>query len=119
MCYNGPRKVITVRIPTERKRPTPVKMTLAGENTWDIYKRVNLRGGCPEAYQANTRSKNVREGGQNVDRGIKPFRPSFVGTPGLIEALYLLLKKSKNGSRRIACLQLRGEWMSAQIVPRA
>ena len=43
MCYNGLRRVIAVRIPTERKRPTPAKMTLAGENTWDIYKRANLR----------------------------------------------------------------------------
>ena len=43
MCYNGPREVITVRIHTERKRPTPAKMRLAGENTWDMYKRAHLR----------------------------------------------------------------------------
>ena len=43
MCYNGPRKIITVRIPTERKRPIPAKMRLAGDHTWDMYKRAHLR----------------------------------------------------------------------------
>ena len=63
-----------------------------------------MRSACPEAYQTNTRSKNVRESGQNVDRGIKPFRPSFIGTPGLIWALDLLLKNRKNGGGRVAVL---------------
>ena len=62
-----------------------------------------MRSTCPEAYQTNTRSKNVRESGQNVDRRIKPFRP-FTGTPGLIWALDLLLKNRKNGGGRVAVL---------------
>ena len=52
-------------------------------------------------------------------RRIEPFCPSLIViTSGLIRPLELLLKKSNNGGRGIAGLQLRGEWMSTQIVPR-
>ena len=74
---------------------------------------------CPEAHQANTRSKSVGEGIQDVDGWIKPFRPSLIGTLRLIQPLDLLLKDSKNGSGRGAGLQLRGEWMRNQILPGA
>ena len=63
-----------------------------------------MRSACFEAYQTNTRSKNVRESRQNVDRRIKPFRPSFIGTPDLIWALDLLLKNRKKGGGRVAVL---------------
>ena len=69
-------------------------MALAGENTCHINMREFQRIVCPEAYKADTRSKNVREGIQDVDGWIKPFRPSFIGTPGQIQPLDLLLKDS-------------------------
>jgi hypothetical protein len=68
-------------------------------------------------YQANS-SNCLGKGKKHVYRRIEPFCPSFIGTPGLIRPLELLLKKSNNGGRRIAGLQLRGEWMSTQIVLR-
>ena len=73
----------------------PAKMALAGENTCHINMRMRIseRSVCSEAYQANTCSKNVREGIQYVDDWIKPFRQSFIGsTPGQIHPLELQLK---------------------------
>ena len=67
-------------------------MALAGENTCHIDMREFKGIVCPEAYKADTRPKNVREGIQDVDGWIKPFRPSFIGTLGQIQPLDLLLK---------------------------
>jgi hypothetical protein len=83
MCYNGPSKV-NKKIHTERRMPTPAKMTLEGENTCHVNMREDLRQSVPETYQANTCSDNVGEGIQDVDGRIKPFRPSFIGIPGPI-----------------------------------
>ena len=84
MCYNGSRK-FNKDIHTERKTPTPAKMTLAGENTCHVNMREQDSKKCmSEAYQADTRSNHVREGIQDVDRWIKPLRPSFIGIPRLI-----------------------------------
>ena len=66
---------------------------------------------CCEAYQANTRSENVRESVKDVDGRIKPFCPSLISTPGLIQTLNLLLKDDQNGTGRLACLELSSEWM--------
>jgi hypothetical protein len=67
------------------------------------------------SYQANARSnglrRNVRE---DVDGGVEPVCPSIVATPGLIQALDLLLKDSKNGSGRITGLKLSGERMASK-----
>jgi hypothetical protein len=68
------------------------------------------------SYQANS-SNCLGKGKKHVYGRIEPFRPSFVGIPGLIQPLDLLLKNSNNGSRRVAGLHLRGEWMSTQILP--
>ena len=71
---------------------------------------------CPETYQANTGSKNVRESIEYADGRIKPFCPSLIGTPGPIKPLELLLKDSDDGTGRVAGLELDGEWMCTQIV---
>ena len=47
---------------------------------------------------------------------IKPFCPPFIGTPGLIQPLNLLLKDKKNGTGRFAGFELSGEWMCKEIV---
>ena len=67
------------------------------------------------SYQAN-RSNCLGKGKKHIDRRIETFCPPLIGTPGLIYPLELLLKNSKYGGRRIAVLQLRGEWMITQIV---
>jgi hypothetical protein len=48
------------------------------------YEGSELEQLCPEAYHASTRFKNGRESLQNVHGRIKPFRPSFIATPGMI-----------------------------------
>ena len=82
---------------------------------WILESRSRASG-CPDTYQANTGSKNVREGIENVDGWIQPFRPSLIGTPGLIKPLELFLKDSDDGIGRVAGLELSGEWMCTQIV---
>ena len=47
MCYNGPSKV-NKDIHTERRMPTPAKMTLAGENTCHVNMREKIRKVYPE-----------------------------------------------------------------------
>ena len=42
------------------------------------------------SYEANC-SNCLGESEEDVYGGIEPLSPSFIGTPGLIEALYLLL----------------------------
>jgi hypothetical protein len=66
---------------------------------------------CPWTYQANTRSKCTRKRQEDTYRWIKPFCPSFIGIPGLIQPLELLLKDGKNVARRVAGLELGGKWM--------
>jgi hypothetical protein len=48
---------------------------------------------------------------QDFDSGSKPFCPLSIGTPRLPYLLGLLLKNSKNGTGRIKCLELIGEWV--------
>jgi hypothetical protein len=102
----------SIRIHTERRMPTPAKITLAGENSCHMHirKRAGTRA-CPEAYQANTGSKNAREGIKDVHGRIQPFRPTFIGTPGLLQPMDLLVKDSENGTWRVAGLELGGEWV--------
>ena len=71
-------------IHTERRMPTPAKMTLAGENTCHVNMRERISDKCTRTYQANTCSNNVREGIYDVDGRIKPFCALFIGIPGLI-----------------------------------
>ncbi|KAI0271996.1 hypothetical protein BGY98DRAFT_936844 [Russula aff. rugulosa BPL654] len=66
---------------------------------------------CPKAYQASTRLKNGRESLQNVHCWIKPFGPSFIATPGLIQSLNLLLKDNDNVTRSVTGLEPGGEWL--------
>jgi hypothetical protein len=73
-----------LRILTERRMPTPAKITFAGGNACYINERVELEQICPEAYHASTRFKNRRESLQNVYGWIEPFGPSSFATPGLI-----------------------------------
>ena len=45
---------------------------------------------------------------QDINGGIQPFCPFFIGTLGLIKGLYLGSKNSENGARRVAQLELGG-----------
>jgi hypothetical protein len=101
---------------TERRTPTPAKITFAGGNACYKNMCVELEQICPEAYQGSTRLKNGRESLQNVHCWIKPFGPSFIATPGLIQSLNLLLKDNNNGTRSVTGLKPGGEWVSKQII---
>ena len=100
------------RILTERRTPMPAKTTFAGGKACYIKMSVWNSNKCPEAYQASTGLKNGRESLQDIDGWIKPFGPSFIATPGLIESLDLLLKDNDNGTRRVTVLEPVGERMS-------
>jgi len=66
---------------------------------------------CSEAHQADTLSKSPRECIEDVHYRIKPSRPSFVTSSGLILSLKLLLKDGENGTGRVARLELGDEGM--------
>jgi hypothetical protein len=58
---------------TKRRTPTPTNMAFAGENTCHIYMRVQISSSSRlEAYQANTLSKGLREGIEDVHSRTKP-----------------------------------------------
>jgi hypothetical protein len=76
------------------------------------FENVVLEEICPETYHASTRFKNRRESLQNVHGWIKPFKPPFIASPGLIQSLDLLLKDSDNGTGRVTSLEPGGERMS-------
>jgi len=71
---------------------------------------------CPEAHQANTLSESRREGIEDIDSWVEPFRQLVIAAPGLIQLTDLLLNDSENGGGRVACLKLGGEWMSKEVV---
>ena len=71
----------------------------------------SLTSSRPVAYQANTLSKCLREGIEDIDGRIKPPGPSIIDASGLILPLYLLVKDGENIAWRVAVLELGGEWM--------
>jgi hypothetical protein len=99
-----------LRIRAERRTPIPAKTTVAGENACPINMSRSRISACRWTYQANCASC-LGESKKDVNGWIKPFRPSIVTTPGLIQPLDLLLKDSKNIAGRFAVLELGGEWM--------
>ena len=68
-----------------------------------------------ETHQANAFSKCCRDGIKGIHRWVQPSCLSLVGSSRLIELLNLLLEHGENGGRRVACLELGGEWMCYEI----
>jgi hypothetical protein len=66
-------------------------------------------------YQANTLPKSLRESKEDVHGRIKPSCPPFIGSSGLIQPLELLLKNSKNGTGRVAKLELGDEGVCEKV----
>ena len=60
----------------------PAKITVAGENACQIDMRLHISD-KRILYQANG-SKCLGEGKEDIDGGVEPICPSFVGTPRLI-----------------------------------
>ena len=58
------------------------------------------------AYQANTLSKAIREGANDIDGWTEPLGPALIQRP-----YYLLVKDGENGGMRAACLELGGKAM--------
>jgi len=71
---------------------------------------------CAEAHQASTLSESRREGIEDIDGWVEPFRQLVIAALGLIQLMDLLLKDGENVGRRVACLKLGGEWMSKEVV---
>jgi hypothetical protein len=104
------------RIHTERRTPTPAKITFAGENTWKISMRYTSQSSShPETYQTNALAKCLSERIQDIDGWVKPFRQLLIAASRSIEVLDLLLKDGENGGWRVAGLKLGGEWMGEEI----
>jgi len=53
---------------------------------------------------------------EDVYSWVEPPRPDFISTLRLIEFLDLLLKHVENVARRVAVLQLGGEWVVTKIL---
>ena len=71
-------------IRTERRTPTPTNIGFAGENTCHICECRSRTNSSPEAYQANTLSKGVRESIEHIDCWDEPLGPSIIAISGLI-----------------------------------
>ena len=69
---------------TERRTPIATNIVFAGENTCQIYEGRSRISSGPGAYQANTLSKGVREGTNDIDGWIEPLGPSIIAIYGLI-----------------------------------
>ena len=78
-----------MRIHTERRTPIPANTTVAGENVCEINMGEQISD-KRMSYQANC-SNCLGESKNDVYGGIEPLGPSFIGSPGLIYALYLLM----------------------------
>jgi hypothetical protein len=77
-----------MRIRTARRTPIPAKTTVAGENACEINMRVQISD-KRMSYQANC-SNCLGKSKKDVNGGVEPLGPSFIGTPGLIYPLDLL-----------------------------
>jgi hypothetical protein len=106
----------TERIRTERRTPTPTKMTFAGENTCQIKIRIQITDSWPGAYQANTFSEGIRKGTEDMDRRVEPFGQAVIGTLRSIKLLDLLLKHGENAAGRIASLELGSERVRKEVL---
>ena len=103
-------------IRTERRIPTPAKMTFAGKNTWKISMRYSSQSNSHlKTYQTNTLAKCLRECIQDIHGWIEPFCQPFIAASRPVEVLDLLLKDGENGGWRVAGLKLSGEWMGEEI----
>ena len=71
---------------------------------------------CPKAHQANSLSESRREGIEDIDSRVEPFRQLVIAAPGPIQLMDLLLKESESCGGRVACLKLGGEWMSEEVL---
>ena len=101
---------------TERRTPTPANITFAGENAYQIYESADNTSSCSETYQANTFSKSIGEGTKNIHCRVEPSRQLFVVASRSIEVLNLFLKHCENGARRVAGLELDGEWVRKKVL---
>ena len=80
--------------------------------------RVESKGSAFfEAYQANSSSKRCRECMKDVHYWTKPFGPSVITIPKLIQprALDFRLQYSEDGTGRVAGLELGGERVCKEI----
>jgi len=108
---------VSREIHTKRRTPTPTKTTFAGDNTCETNMRVSSQTTrCPEAHQANALPKCRRKGIEYINRGVEPLGQLAIAAPRLIELLALLLKDGDDGAGRVACLELRGEWMHEKVL---
>src|ERR1700677_2969856 len=102
---------------TKRRTPTPANITFPGENTCRVNVRLQvLDKFIPNVYQANTLSKGLRQHIEDVHSGIEPLGPSIIANSRLITSLYLLIKDGENCAKRVAFLELGGEWMGKKII---
>ena len=99
----------------------PTKIKFPGEDSCRINERTDLRQvhALGWTYHANMRSEYRRESIEDTYSWIKPLGPSIIDTLRLIWPMDLLLKKGYNVGGRVAGLELGGEWMGQQILPRA
>jgi hypothetical protein len=105
------------RVQTNKRTPIPAKTTLAGENTCQVNMRVqNSDEFTCRTYQTNALSKGRGEGVKDIHSRVEPFCESILASSRVIELMDLLVKDSENGARRVACLQLGGEWMCEKIL---
>jgi uncharacterized protein (DUF2126 family) len=90
------------RIRTERRTPTPAKITLAGDNNCDPIQAHAVR---------HTRPTPAPRIVENAYRTFTVGISHFVHRSSVLQDL--LLKDSMNGTGRLAGLELGGEWMCA------
>ena len=108
------RTKVQQRIRTERRTPTPAKITFAGENACEMDMKEWISDWyIPETYQADTLSKSFRKGVQDSHSRVNPLCQLIVVS---LETLDVLMNEAENGAGRGTVLELDGEWMRKDIV---
>ena len=109
-CYNWPRGEYK-KDAHQEKNANSGKYHLRGrEYLFHLYQSADVGQSLRlDAYQANTFSKGVTKGIEDVYSWIKPLGPSIIAMS--LISLDLLLKDVENGGGRVADLELGGEWM--------
>ena len=113
---NGPREGI--RKNTDRKENTDSgkDQVCRRECLSNAHISTEITGSCLGAYQADGSSDGIRKGRENIDRRVEPFGQALIAGFRSIKLLDLSSKNSSNAARRIAFLELCGEWVPQKVL---
>ena len=96
----------------------PAKMTLAGENTYQITSedaRSLTLAPQVETYQTDAPRDGGRKRGEDIDSWAQPLCQSLIATMRFVKFSNLIFKDSNDSSSGVARLQLRDKRMCDEV----